>query len=69
MAKKDRIPEPCSFDELVDEHTMRVFDALIRGGTREFKGDLRIAMDSAIQWRLECGKHEKQQKKLGKKKD
>jgi len=69
MAKKDRIPEPCSFDKLVDDNTRSVFDALMRGGTREFKGDLRIAMDSAIRWRLECDKYEKQQRKLGKKKD
>ena len=63
IPKQERVPKPCSFDKLVDDHTMRVFNALIRGGTREFKGDLRIAMDSAIQWRLECDKYDKQQKR------
>lgn len=68
LDREVRVGEPCSFDELVNDHTRRVFDALMRGGTNEFRGDLRIAMDSAIQWRLQCDKYEKQQRKLAKKK-
>lgn len=66
-SSEGHLKEPCSFDELVNDHTMRVVDALIRGGFRELKGDLRIAMDSAISWRLLCDKYSKQQKKMGKK--
>ena len=69
MAKKDRIPEPCSFDHMVDDHTRRVSNAFMRGGGKELNSYLRSAMDSAIRWRLECDKYEKQQRKLGKKKD
>jgi hypothetical protein len=41
----------CTFDEIVDDATRRIHDALLRGGSREMRSAIWIAMSIAIDWR------------------